>query len=34
MQMIGRGLRGPSAGGTKEVNIIDFHDTWISLVSG
>jgi superfamily II DNA or RNA helicase/ribosomal protein L40E len=28
MQMIGRGLRGPSAGGTKEVNIIDFHDTW------
>lgn len=28
MQMIGRGLRGPAAGGTKEVNIIDFHDTW------
>lgn len=28
MQMIGRGLRGPSAGGTEEVNIIDFHDTW------
>jgi len=28
MQMIGRGLRGPKAGGTKEVYIIDFHDTW------
>ncbi|MCD2503203.1 DEAD/DEAH box helicase family protein [Clostridium sp. NSJ-145] len=28
MQMIGRGLRGPAAGGTSEVNIIDFHDTW------
>jgi len=28
MQMIGRGLRGPAAGGTKEVYIIDFHDTW------
>ena len=28
MQMIGRGLRGPAAGGTKEVNIVDFHDTW------
>lgn len=28
MQMIGRGLRGTAAGGTKEVNIIDFHDTW------
>lgn len=28
MQMIGRGLRGLAAGGTKEVNIIDFHDTW------
>lgn len=28
MQMIGRGLRGPAAGGTAEVNIVDFHDTW------
>ncbi|MDU5262554.1 MAG: helicase-related protein, partial [Clostridium celatum] len=28
MQMIGRGLRGPAAGGTEKVNIIDFHDTW------
>jgi hypothetical protein len=28
MQMIGRGLRGPAAGGTKEVFIVDFHDTW------
>lgn len=28
MQMIGRGLRGPAAGGTKDAFIIDFHDTW------
>lgn len=32
MQMIGRGLRGPAVGGTKEVNIIDFHDTWDKFV--
>jgi superfamily II DNA or RNA helicase len=29
MQMIGRGMRGPKAqGGTKTVNIVDFHDKW------
>lgn len=28
MQMIGRGLRGVAAGGTKELYIVDFHDTW------
>lgn len=28
MQMIGRGLRGEKAGGTKEANIVAFHDTW------
>ena len=28
MQMIGRGLRGEKAGGTKDVNIVAFHDTW------
>lgn len=28
MQMIGRGLRGLEAGGTKYANIVDFHDTW------
>jgi len=28
MQMIGRGLRGPDAGGTKYAYIVDFHDTW------
>lgn len=28
MQMIGRGLRGLDAGGTKYANIVDFHDTW------
>lgn len=29
MQMIGRGMRGPKAqGGTKTVNIVDFHDRW------
>lgn len=28
MQMIGRGLRGPAARGTKVAYIVDFHDTW------
>ena len=28
MQMIGRGMRGPSAHGTETVNIVDFHDKW------
>lgn len=28
MQMIGRGLRGEKAGGTKEAHIVSFHDTW------
>lgn len=28
MQMIGRGMRGPKAGGTPKVNIIDFNDVW------
>ncbi len=28
MQMIGRGLRGEKAGGTKTANIVAFHDTW------
>jgi len=28
MQMIGRGLRGLGAGGTKNANIVDFHDAW------
>lgn len=28
MQMIGRGLRGLDAGGTKYIYIVDFHDTW------
>lgn len=28
MQMVGRGLRGKDAGGTKDVYIVDFHDTW------
>jgi len=28
MQMIGRGLRGPRAGGTEEAFIVSFHDTW------
>jgi superfamily II DNA or RNA helicase len=28
MQMIGRGMRGVSAGGTETVNIVDFHDKW------
>ena len=33
MQMIGRGMRGTSSGGTKTVNIVDFHDIWGSFVS-
>lgn len=33
MQMIGRGLRGPSAGGTAEAYIVAFHDTWQSFAS-
>jgi superfamily II DNA or RNA helicase len=28
MQMMGRGLRGVKAGGTKNAYIVDFHDTW------
>jgi superfamily II DNA or RNA helicase len=28
MQMIGRGMRGNSAGGTENVNIVDFCDKW------
>lgn len=28
MQMIGRGLRGPSACGTEQAFIVDFHDNW------
>ena len=28
MQMVGRGLRGVNAGGTKEAYIVSFHDTW------
>lgn len=28
LQMIGRGMRGTSAGGTKTVNIVDFCDLW------
>jgi len=28
MQMIGRGLRGVKAGGTKNAYIVSFHDTW------
>jgi len=28
MQMIGRGMRGPQAGGTQTLNIVDFHDQW------
>lgn len=28
MQMIGRGMRGPAAGGTAKVNIVDFCDKW------
>ena len=32
MQMIGRGLRGEKAGGTKEAYIVAFHDTWEKFV--
>lgn len=32
MQMIGRGLRGEKAGGTKEAYIVSFHDTWEKFV--
>lgn len=28
MQMIGRGLRGPQAGGTETLNVVDFVDQW------
>ncbi len=28
MQMIGRGLRGEKAGGTRDAYIVDFHDKW------
>ena len=28
MQMVGRGLRGTYAGGTKDAYIVDFHDNW------
>lgn len=28
LQMIGRGMRGTTAGGTKLVNIVDFYDLW------
>ncbi len=28
MQMIGRGMRGKFAGGTDDINIVDFNDTW------
>ena len=31
MQMIGRGMRGESSGGTATVNIVDFHDMWGSF---
>ena len=31
MQMVGRALRGPYAGGTKEAYIVDFHDKWEML---
>lgn len=32
MQMIGRGLRGEKAGGTKEAYIVSFHDTWSKFI--
>ena len=32
-QMIGRGLRGQSAGGTETVNIVPFIDNWHNLIS-
>ena len=28
VQMVGRGMRGVGSGGTKTVNIVDFHDMW------
>lgn len=31
MQMVGRALRGPYAGGTKDAYIVDFHDKWEML---
>ena len=31
MQMIGRGMRGVSSGGTETVHIVDFHDNWGSF---
>lgn len=34
MQMIGRGLRGEKAGGTKEAYIVAFHDIWEKLAAG
>lgn len=33
MQMIGRGLRGEKAGGTKEAYIVAFHDIWDSFMT-
>ena len=33
MQMIGRGLRGEEAGGTKTANIVAFHDSWNVLMN-
>lgn len=32
MQMIGRGLRGEKAGGTKDAYIVAFHDTWEKFI--
>ena len=31
MQMVGRGMRGKSAGGTETVNIVDFCDKWSDI---
>lgn len=31
MQMVGRGMRGVGAGGTKTVNIVDFCDKWADI---
>ena len=33
MQMIGRGLRGEKAGGTKDAYIVAFHDIWDSVMT-
>lgn len=33
MQMIGRGLRGEKAGGTKDAYIVAFHDIWDSFMT-